>query len=242
MKSITLLNAKGGCGKTTIANNLAAYYASRGLKTSLTDYDPQGSSLHWLRQRSSEQSPIHAIDATCLSSAATRTWQIRPPEDTQLSIIDTPAALNHQDLFDIVGRSDIILIPVMPSHIDIHAVTHFIETLLLKCKIKSRKKRIGIIANRVRERTKVYKTLERFLSHLNIPLIAQFRDTQNYVHANEVGLGIHEFKCNNSAKDEMQWHALIQWLEKEQVGFQKRKINKFSKPIIDSNLLEITSP
>ncbi|MCU7832618.1 MAG: hypothetical protein KZQ56_08470 [gamma proteobacterium symbiont of Lucinoma myriamae] len=88
--------------------------------------------MYWLRQRSSEQPPIHAIDASSIGSAATRTWQLRPPEDTQLSVIDTPATLNLQDLFDIVGRSDIILIPVMPSHIDIHAVAHFIETLLLR--------------------------------------------------------------------------------------------------------------
>ncbi|MCP3667584.1 MAG: ParA family protein [Gammaproteobacteria bacterium] len=221
MRSITLLNAKGGCGKTTIATNLAAYYANRGVRTSLTDYDPQASTSRWLRQRAIERPPIHGIDATNVTSASTRTWQLRPPADTQLSIMDTPAALSDQELFDIVGRSDIILIPVMPSHIDIHAVAHFIETLLLRGKAKSRDKQIGIIANRIRERTKVYQTLERFLSHLDIPLIARFRDAQNYVHANELGLGIHELQSSKVAKDKVQWWHLIHWLENGRGSFSE---------------------
>ncbi|MCG7961877.1 MAG: ParA family protein, partial [Candidatus Thiodiazotropha taylori] len=48
MKRLLILNSKGGCGKTTIATNLAGYYASAGTPTALFDYDPQGSSHRWL--------------------------------------------------------------------------------------------------------------------------------------------------------------------------------------------------
>ena len=44
MSSIMVINAKGGSGKTTISTNLASYYANSGLKVTLVDLDPQGSS------------------------------------------------------------------------------------------------------------------------------------------------------------------------------------------------------
>ena len=51
MRHILVTNSKGGCGKSTIATNLAAYYADEGYATVLADYDPQGSALSWLHER-----------------------------------------------------------------------------------------------------------------------------------------------------------------------------------------------
>src|SRR5690606_7119572 len=52
MRTIMLMNAKGGCGKSTLATSLASHYANQGLKVALADYDPQGSSMDWLAVRS----------------------------------------------------------------------------------------------------------------------------------------------------------------------------------------------
>src|SRR5436853_609607 len=46
-----VVNSKGGSGKTTITTNLASYFATQDIPTTVMDYDPQGSSLHWLRAR-----------------------------------------------------------------------------------------------------------------------------------------------------------------------------------------------
>ena len=54
MKRIVVLNPKGGSGKTTLAINLASYYASCQQKPVLMDFDPQGSSLRWVRKRPPE--------------------------------------------------------------------------------------------------------------------------------------------------------------------------------------------
>ena len=61
MQRIVVLNPKGGSGKTTLAINLAAYFAQRGDSTLLIDRDPQGSATRWLRKRKVPQPEIRGI-------------------------------------------------------------------------------------------------------------------------------------------------------------------------------------
>ena len=64
MRSIMVLNAKGGCGKSTLATSLASYYATeKGNKVALADYDPQHSSLDWLERRPERVAPIVGVEA-----------------------------------------------------------------------------------------------------------------------------------------------------------------------------------
>ena len=213
MKTIMLLNSKGGCGKTTIATNLCGYFATRGTKVALMDFDPQGSSLRWLKQRDQSGLPqVQGIDAATPQPGVTRSWQLRTEADTELLVIDTPAAFDRNQLLNYVNRAEIILVPVMPSHIDIHAAARFIQDLLLIAKVRRLNKRVGIIANRVRKNTLVYRSLERFLDQLDIPLIARLRDAQNYVQAAESGRGIHELLPSRSAGDRSNWWPLLEWL------------------------------
>ena len=61
MRHILVTNAKGGCGKSTIATSLAAYFASEGYATALADFDPQASALSWLEQRPADYAPITPV-------------------------------------------------------------------------------------------------------------------------------------------------------------------------------------
>jgi len=222
MKTIMLLNPKGGCGKTTIASNLCGYYASHGCKTALMDFDPQGSSMAWLKRRSKQDMPqIQGIDAAAPPLGMTRTWQLRTAADTELVVIDTPAAFDRHDLLDFVARADILLVPVMPSHIDIHAAARFIQDLLLIAKIRRQNKQVGLIANRVRAHTRVLHSLERFLAQLDIPLVTHLRDTQNYVQSAENGHCIHDLPPSRCERDQSHWQPLFEWLE--QVGIRPEK-------------------
>ncbi|MDX1444344.1 MAG: ParA family protein, partial [Gammaproteobacteria bacterium] len=83
MQKIIVLNTKGGCGKSTIATNLAAYYAAQGFQTSLMDYDPQGSSMRWLSKRDESRALVNGIAATDRSASVTRSWQLRVPTQTE---------------------------------------------------------------------------------------------------------------------------------------------------------------
>jgi chromosome partitioning protein len=102
-----------------------------------------------------------------------------------------------------------IIVPVLPSDIDIHAASRCIADLLLVAKIKRAENRIGVIANRVRKNTLMFQALMRFLEKLEIPIVATMRDSQNYVRAAEQGVGIHEMKPYLVKEDMAQWQSLL---------------------------------
>jgi chromosome partitioning protein len=212
-RRIVVLNPKGGSGKTTVAINLAAYYASVGQSPTLMDFDPQGSSTRWLKKRLQDQPPIHGIAAYEKNARVTRTFLLRVPAGTQRVVVDTPAAVPAHDMPELVKGADAILVPVLPSDIDIHACSKCISDLLLVAKVRRNEGRIGVVANRVRRNTVVFNTLMRFLATLQIPVITTLRDSQNYVRAAELGYGIHEMKPYLVREDTDSWQPLIDWLE-----------------------------
>jgi chromosome partitioning protein len=210
---IVVLNPKGGSGKSTIAVNLVGYFAAAGRRPVLMDYDPQGSAARWVRKRSKEQPHIHLITAYERDPRVTRSFQLRIPEGCERVVLDTPAAVPPQQLPELVGNADKILVPVLPSDIDIHACSRCITSLLLIAKVRRRDNRLGIIANRVRRNTRVYESLVRFLRTLDIPIVATLRDSQAYIRAVELGQGIHEMKPPQADEDLPQWEPLLQWLD-----------------------------
>ena len=216
MQRIVILNPKGGSGKSTVATNLAARFAGAGKLPVLMDLDPQGSSMRWLKKRPDELAPIHGIAAFERSGAVTRSFQLRIPQQTEVVIVDTPAALDAQRIPEITRGADAILVPVMPSEIDIHAAAKCIADLLLIGKVRRSQGRLGIIANRVRSNTLISQTLTRFLRSLDIPLVATFRDSQNYVRSAQLGAGIHEMPAWQVKRDLEDWQQLGIWLDSRQ--------------------------
>lgn len=213
MKTVVIINSKGGSGKSTLAVNLAANLALKGQNPAILDLDPQGSSMRWLQNRPSDMPEIHGIAGYEKKSTMTRAWQLQPPEGTNPLIVDTPAGLDKNGLAATSRGADAILIPVMPSDIDIHAAVNCIADLLLTTKSDMTQRRIGIIANRVRANTRVYARLERFLRSLDIPLVATFRDSQNYTRSAELGIGINEMPVWQVRKDLGAWKELSSWLD-----------------------------
>ncbi len=210
---IVVINAKGGAGKTTLATNLASCYASLGPPPTLIDYDPQGYAMRWLERRPQERPRIHGIaafdhDITSPHSVDRRIW----PESTQV-IVDLPAAMPPEDIYDFTYDANSILIPVLPSAIDAYAASRFIAELLLNAQIDRRDRQLAVVANRTRQNTKSYRMLMRFLTSLRIPLIAELRDSQNYVHAAAEGIGICEMPAYRVKKDVEGIDAIVEWLD-----------------------------
>ena len=216
MKKIVLLNAKGGAGKTTIAVNLAGYYAHRGRATTLLDYDKQGSSSRWVEARPKDLPVINLVKGYESSQMVTRSWAMRIPPQTEYLIVDTPARIERDQLQDWTRDASAVIVPVLPSGIDIHAASRCIADLLLIAKIGLHEGRIAVVANRARERTRAYQALRRFLASLDIPYVTTLRDTQNYVRAASEGMAIHEMKSYRTGKDKAQWQLLIDWLDQRQ--------------------------
>ncbi|MDX1513392.1 MAG: ParA family protein [Gammaproteobacteria bacterium] len=213
-RRIAALNYKGGCGKTMLATNLAGYYALRGFKTALIDHDRQGSAIHWLALRDRTAPAIHGINAGRQSAHETRSWQLHVPPGTDRVVVDAPAGLHGHELASLVKKSDVILIPVLPSEADIHAAAAFVADLLLDGQLRQARATVGVVANRVRTNTRIYASLKRFLSRLDYPIVAELRDTQNYVRAAERGLSIHDIRPPSRVqRDVDDWMPLVNWIE-----------------------------
>jgi chromosome partitioning protein len=217
LSRIVVLNPKGGCGKTSLATNLASFLALRGPMPALLDCDPQGASMRWLEKRSRLRPPIHGIAAFRQSVNVTRTWHLRVPEETRQIVVDTPAGLEGPAIHDLVYDATNVLIPVLPSAIDIRYAARFIAELLLVAQLDRGSVRVGIVANRTRKYTKSLRQLRRFLSGLKIPVVATLRDSQNFVRAADEGLGVCDLPLYRAKQDLVAMAQIIAWLDRSEV-------------------------
>jgi chromosome partitioning protein len=217
-RRIVVLNPKGGSGKTTIAANLLALYAQAGYPTALLDHDPQGSATRWLKQRPASLPAIHGVAAYATTpSNVTRSFAMRLPAETERVVVDTAAALDRHRLVDVVRHADKILVPVLPSDIDIHAAAHCIGDLLVHARVPRGARVLGVVANRVKRNTVMYHALMRFLDSLGVPVVGVLRDIQAYVRAAEQGRGICELKPSEIGGELEQWHGLLGWLDEDRL-------------------------
>jgi chromosome partitioning protein len=206
MRHILITNAKGGCGKSTIATSLAAYFASEGYATALADFDPQGSALAWLEQRPADYAPITGV-------AAYDTGLKNVPRSTEYLVIDSAAGSYGKQLTELVRRAETIIVPVLPSPIDMKAAERFVGELLDIAKVADKRAKAALVANRVKENTLIFEELDGVLSRLKIPYLTSFREAQNYIRAYQRGLGIHELPPYLAWPDWEQWDPLIEWLD-----------------------------
>ncbi|HJP03426.1 MAG: chromosome partitioning protein [Chromatiales bacterium] len=205
MRHIMVMNPKGGCGKSTLATNLASYYATRGKKTALVDYDPQRSSLDWLDRRPAKRPEISGIKGY-------KEGLKHVARNSDIVVIDAPARAHGKELTDLLHHSDTILIPVLPSTIDMQATGRFIEELKATPTFRKRKVKITVLANRVRNNTLIFDELDAYLRKLKVPYIATLREAQNYIRAYTRGLGIFELPNYLAWPDLEEWGPLIDWL------------------------------
>jgi chromosome partitioning protein len=213
MNTTLVVNIKGGVGKTTISTNLASYFASQGVPTTIADFDPQGSSLNWLKQRPATAAKIFGADLAQRHGVDWSRGRREIPLSTRQLILDAPAGPSRLLLQDLLGRSQSLLIPVAQSAIDVHATANFIKELLLIGQVRLRNIRVAVLANRVRSARPIYEPLERFVASLNIPFLGRVSDSDVYVDAAEAGLGVFDMPVDQCAAEQREFLAIAQFAQ-----------------------------
>jgi len=204
MPVIVVANPKGGVGKTTLATNIAGYFAARGHKVMLGDVDRQQSARTWLALRPAGLAPIAAWEVA-------HDEVVRPPKGTTHVVLDTPAGLHGKRLDEVMKLADKVLIPLQPRIFDIHATHEFVRQLLAHK--RSERVQFAIVGMRTREGTISTDQLRGFLDGLKLPLLGFLRDTQNYVHLAAHGLTLWDVGSARFERDLEQWQPLAQWLD-----------------------------
>ena len=203
MSVLVIANPKGGVGKSTLATNVAGYFASQGRAVMLGDADRQQSSRLWLGLRPPAARPI-------------ATWEVsadliaKPPKGVSHVVLDTPAGLHGWRFNDVLKVADKIIVPLQPSVFDIFATRAFLDQLAGHR--HSGRAEVAIVGMRVDARTIAADNLREFVEGLGLPVLGYLRDTQNYIHLAARGLTLFDVAPSRVEKDLDQWQGICQWL------------------------------
>mgnify|MGYP006280744845 CR=1 FL=1 len=205
MLTVAVLNAKGGCGKTTIATNLAALFALQGRGAALCDLDAQKSARRWLERRPRDAPRIHR--------APLKKNGLDVPDGVTRVVIDGNAAMDKDEAKWGIGRADLIVVPILASLTDRDATRRLLDRVARLKRVRRGKRRIVFVANRYRRRTRAATELEGFLAEQEWPVLARLRDTQLYTSAGDAGLSIFELRERRAREYAAEWQPLADDLE-----------------------------
>jgi chromosome partitioning protein len=208
MLSILVASSKGGAGKSTIATNLAAYFAVAGKQTALIDADPQKSSQRWAEKRAAMTAAVLPIDGT------RRGWDKHLPDDTERVVIDGAAGAMADQLGMFLDMADAVVVPILPSVIDLEASVPFLNSLATHERVRKGKLPVGLVANRLKPWTNASQQVLDQLKAWPYPVVAQLRDTQAYVLLTGLGKSLFDYHSENVRNHQEDWMPLLQWLKK----------------------------
>jgi chromosome partitioning protein len=208
MKTVLVASSKGGVGKTTLSTNLAAYFAIDGKRTVLVDADRQGSSKHWAEKRAAHEHAVLPLEGT------RRDWDRKLPGDTERVVIDAAAGAHGAELAHFLDVADAVVVPVLPSTIDIEATVPFLNTLAQHPRIRKGQLPVGLVGNRLRPWTNASQQAMELLEQWPYPLVAQLRDTQAYVLMAGLGRSLFDYHSQQVREHQDDWLPLLKWLKR----------------------------
>jgi chromosome partitioning protein len=175
MTIISILNPKGGSGKTTVSTNLAHSLHQRGHSVLLVDSDPQGSARDWHAADEANPLPLVALDRpnnikTLSTLAASHDF----------IVIDGAAKLEDM-IAAAIKASDFVLIPVQPSPYDLWAVSDLVEFIKARQEVTDGKPPAAFIISRAMRGTKLGQEIEQALTEYALPVFkTQITQRQAY--------------------------------------------------------------
>lgn len=208
MAVIVVANPKGGVGKSTLATNIAGYFARQGWPVMLGDTDKQQSARAWLGIRPADLPRIQSWQADA-------DGQLHTPKGIAHVVLDTPAGLAGERLKEMLKIADRVVVPLQPSIFDILATQEFLAHLVDRKSVREGHTAVGVVGMRVDARTRSADQLQRFVEGLGLPILGYLRDTQNYVQLAAHGLTLWDVNPSRVEKDLVQWQTLIDWVSRK---------------------------
>jgi chromosome partitioning protein len=209
MKTILVASSKGGVGKTTIASHLAAQSALAGQNTALVDADPQGSSTRWAHRRAGMASAVLPVNGSDGKS-----WRKQVPADTGTVIIDAAAGAMASELGAFLERADAVVVPILPSTLDIEATVPFLDTLARHPRVRRGELRVGLVGNKLKPWTNSSQQALELLRQWPYPVVAQLRDSQAYAMLSGLGKSLFDYHSAQLREHQADWQPLLRWLKK----------------------------
>ena len=208
MKTVLVASSKGGVGKTTLSTNLAARFANDGKRTVLVDADRQGSARHWAEKRAAMENAVLPIDGT------RRDWERKLPADAERVVVDAAAGAHGAELAHFLDVADAVVVPVLPSTIDLEATVPFLNTLAQHPRVRKGQLPVGLVGNRLRPWTNASQQSMDLLRQWPYPLVAELRDTQAYVLMAGLGRSLFDYQSQQVREHQEDWSPLLKWLKR----------------------------
>lgn len=208
MKRVFLANSKGGAGKSTLTINLAVALANRNKRVLLADCDPQLSTAAWCERRPGDAAPLEWVVLRRIK----RLEAFQPPAGIHYMLVDTPAGLDADDLGKMLAKGDRVIVPVLPSVLDLDATERFLGELAALPAVAAGRVDVGLVLNRIRNDTVSARTALERLSAQPFPVLAQIRDTQAYLLSAAMGKGLFDYHSQIAQERQQDYRKLLRWL------------------------------
>jgi len=143
-----------------------------------------------------------------------RDWDRRLPGDAEHVVVDAAAGAHGAELAHFLDVADAVVVPVLPSTIDIEATVPFLDTLAKHPRIRKGTLPVGLVGNRLRPWTNSSQQSMDLLRSWPYPLVAELRDTQAYVLMAGLGRSLFDYQSQQVREHQADWTPLLRWLKR----------------------------
>lgn len=204
IKKVSILNPKGGCGKTTISSNLAARLSLENEKVLLIDTDPQGTLRDWKSMDHDDRQPqVVILDRPNLQKDLSQI-----AKSFSYIVIDGAAKLQDMIAFA-VRNSDLVLIPVQPSAADIWACEPLIELVRARQEVANGSPKVAFTISRQIKNSNLAKDIDDTLKQFSIPILSS-RTTQRVIYSEALSSGKSVFDLDPTGEASTEIESLTQ--------------------------------
>lgn len=204
MRKILVVNSKGGCGKTTIATNLAVALAARGEDVALADADRQKSALSWTKRRPKNLARVESLNWSKENAIGGK------DKDLDAIVIDGPGGLRSELAKTLIAEASDIVVPVLASAFDWNATLKFLDGISDIKRVRKGKADIYVVANRINKRSSQVGDLEHTLAKKGYPVLCRISDRVLYARHAAAGTGVFDQHDTKDHEVKGQWHPLLQ--------------------------------